>query len=62
MAALMRHFYLEGFDVVQVSYGMLCLQVQDTFKAGSTIETERTNSSSNDNENGEGGTRSALFL
>jgi len=36
MAALMRYFFIEGFDVVQVSYEMLCLQVRDTFKAGST--------------------------
>ena len=35
MAALMRHFFVEGFDIVQVSYEMLCLQVRDTFKAGS---------------------------
>ena len=35
MAALMRHFFLEGFDIIQVSYEMLCLQVRDTFKAGS---------------------------
>lgn len=36
MAAVMRHYFLEGFDVVQVGYEMLCLEIRDTFKAGST--------------------------
>lgn len=36
MAAIMRKFILEGFDVQQISYEMLCLQIRDTYKSGST--------------------------